>query len=403
MTIFQRSSKIEMATSNPMTKIGRQHEKTWSRLQKRLSDHSFDYARIMPENILSFIKHKATSVNSCLGYLLPTILASISYLLSKAKVTVSTVNHTQSTNLYTIFVGYPGTGKSPAIEHGCIKPIEKVLQDEVKGCLLDRTTSSGLVKHLSNNGTGFIVSPEVSDVLNKLLKSDEETCSGDAMVLCKLFSGERISFHYATEDTREIEANTSFSILGCTQMPNAAKLVAKMDKGQGLLDRFLISVPRAQCPKSNQIEQSIEYLATECIDDLDEVYRMIVQFHTDNAVEYKFDDEAEKAMRNERDAFTADINDAINDGETTPPKSKKLDLLPRMATTLHVLHHTMECALADHELTIPTTISKDTLKKAKLYVDHVENQKYMLCEVRNTSIDFSRYVTKKFCHKLGQL
>ena len=184
----------------------------------------------------------------------------------------------------------------------------------MKGCLLDRTTSSGLVKHLSNNGTGFIVSPEVSDVLNKLLKSDEETCSGDAMVLCKLFSGERISFHYATEDTREIEANTSFCILGCTQMPNAAKLVAKMDKGQGLLDRFLISVPRALCPKSNEIEQSVEYLTTECIDDLDEVYRMIIQFHTDNAVEYKFDEEAEKAMKNERDVFTGDINDAINDG-----------------------------------------------------------------------------------------
>lgn len=59
-----------------------------------------------------------------------------------------------------------------------------------------------------------------------------------------------------------------------------------------------------------------------------------------------------------------------------------------MSATLHVLHHAMECALADHELTIPTTISKDTLEKVKLYVDHVENQKYMLCEVRDTSIDF---------------
>ena len=75
--------------------------------------------------------------------------------------------------------------------------------------------------------------------------------------------------------------------------------VAKMGKGQGLLDRFLISVPCALCPKSNEIEQSIEYLATECIDVLDEVYRMIVQFHTDNAVEYKFNDEGEKAMKNE--------------------------------------------------------------------------------------------------------
>jgi hypothetical protein len=93
------------------------------------------------------------------------------------------------------------------------------------------------------------------------------------MLLCKLFSGERMSFHYATEDTREIDAKNPFSILGCTQLPNAAKLVARMDKGQGLLDRFLISVPLALCPKSHEIEESITYLKTEPIDDLQEVYQ----------------------------------------------------------------------------------------------------------------------------------
>ena len=156
--------------------------------KKRLSDNSFDYTKIMPKNIVSFIKHKATSVNSCIGYFVPTPLATVSYLLAKAKATISTVNHVQPTNLYTIFVGYPGTGKSSAIDHGCIKPIENTLQADVKGCLLDRTTSSGLVKHLSKNVTAFIVSSEVSDVLNKLLKSDEETCSGDTMVLSISFS-----------------------------------------------------------------------------------------------------------------------------------------------------------------------------------------------------------------------
>jgi hypothetical protein len=97
--------------------------------------------------------------------------------------------------MYTIFVGYPGTGKSSVIEHGCLKPMENVLQDNMKGCLLDRTTSSQLVKHLAKNGTGFIVSPELSDGLNKLLKSEEEMCSGDNMLLGKLFLSERMSFH----------------------------------------------------------------------------------------------------------------------------------------------------------------------------------------------------------------
>ena len=84
-------------------------------------------------------------------------------------------------------------------------------------------------------------------------------------------------------------------------------------------------------------------------------------------------------LKNEHDDLSGDINDAINDGETPQPKSKKLDLLPRLAAALHVLVYTMECALAGHEeAEIPITISKDTLEMAKFYLEHVEGQKYML-------------------------
>ena len=103
-------------------------------------------------------------------------------------------------------------------------------------------------------------------------------------------------------------------------MPNAARLVAKMDKGQGLVDRFLISLPYARCAKSSEIQESIEYLATECFDDFEVVYRMIVEFHKYNAINYKFDDDADQVLKNKRDDLSGDINDAINDGETPPPK-----------------------------------------------------------------------------------
>ena len=65
-------------------------------------------------------------------------------------------------------------------------------------------------------------------------------------LLCKLCSGKYASYHFATEITREIEANTAFSILGATLIQNAAMLIYKMDKGHRLLDRFTISVPRAK-------------------------------------------------------------------------------------------------------------------------------------------------------------
>ena len=47
-------------------------------------------------------------------------------------------------------------------------------------------------------------------------------------------------------------AKTPFSILGCTQMQNAAKLIARMDHGHALMDRFLLSVPLALRPTPQQ-------------------------------------------------------------------------------------------------------------------------------------------------------
>ena len=47
---------------------------------------------------------------------------------------------------------------------------------------------------------------------------------------------------------------------------------------------------------------------------------MIVEFHKDNAIHYQFDDDAGQVLKNQRDKFSGDINDAINDGETPPPK-----------------------------------------------------------------------------------
>ena len=62
--------------------------------------------------------------------------------------------------------------------------------NEASDILLDRTISSAFVKQIARTSNTFLVSPELFDVLNKLLKSDEETARGDAMLLCKLFSGE---------------------------------------------------------------------------------------------------------------------------------------------------------------------------------------------------------------------
>lgn len=108
--------------------------------------------------------------------------------------------------------------------------------------------------------------------MNKLLQNDEENASVDVQLLCKLWSDESASYHFASENTREIEANTAFSILGhgATQIQNAEMLIYKMDKGHGLLDRFIISVPRAFKPTPEE-ELSSAHIADIPLKDFDPI------------------------------------------------------------------------------------------------------------------------------------
>ena len=285
-------------------------------------------------------------------------------------------------NIYTIFVGYPGTGKLSAIQHGCLGPLASLLDNELSSFILDRPTSSGLVKHISMKQSTFIVSPEIYDVLNKLLKNDEDNASGDAMLLCKLFSSKACSYTYSTESNRDIPANTPFAILGYTQMPNAAKLIARMDQGQGLIDRFLLAVPNAICSTSDEVENAREYLSTEPEDFLNQVFHYINECQQNQQNAYEFHDEGKQFLKNKKDTFVAEVNEAIQDGSVIPPKSKQMDLVPRVAAALHVFTAVFTNISAGHdEDPIPTVIDLQTLQHAEKYVTYLETQKNLICQV----------------------
>ena len=138
----------------------------------------------------------------------------------------------------------PRTGKSQVLKEGALQPIRDVQTErDLTNTIIEKCTSSALVKTVAEHKKAFIVSLEVFEVLNKLLKSDEDNATGDVQILCELFSRESSSYHYATERTREIPHNVPFSILGCTQVPYTARLLCRMDQGHGLLDRFMSLFP----------------------------------------------------------------------------------------------------------------------------------------------------------------
>ncbi|CAH3184508.1 unnamed protein product, partial [Porites lobata] len=229
-----------------VSKLNKQHEQTWINLQKRLNSVQFPYQKLFPnQDVYQFVKNKAVSVGSCEGYFIPSPLTTTGFILTSNNTQVNITTHKQPLKKFTIFVGYPGTGKSSAIQYAAQDPLENL---DFTDAIISKTTSSGLVKLLANKRKGMILSPEVFDIINKLLKSDEDNATGDVQLLCKLFSGERCSYHFSTEETRVIPPNTPFCLLGSTQLVNAAKLIARMDQGHGLVDRILLATPLAFRP-----------------------------------------------------------------------------------------------------------------------------------------------------------
>ena len=69
--------------------------------------------------------------------------------------------------------------------------------EDLSNFLLDKCTSSGLSKKIASNSK-VLVSTEMFDLLNKLLKSDVNNATRDAQLLCELLSGERVPYSYAT-------------------------------------------------------------------------------------------------------------------------------------------------------------------------------------------------------------
>ncbi|KAJ7323387.1 hypothetical protein OS493_031862 [Desmophyllum pertusum] len=109
-------------------KLNRQNEQTWVNLQKRLNLVQFDYKRLFPTEVHNFVKNKAVSVGSSEGYFIPSLLTTTAFVLASNNIKVDTSTHKQPLNIFTIFVGYPGTGKSSAIQYAAQEPLEFLSQ-----------------------------------------------------------------------------------------------------------------------------------------------------------------------------------------------------------------------------------------------------------------------------------
>ena len=124
--------------------------------------------------------------------MVPCLLTTTAFVTGLNGSTVcSSTDHRTTFNLYSVVVGPPTTGKSQAMKECSMDPVRD--NNDLGDFLLERCTTSALVKCISEQKKGVVVWPEVYNVLNKMLKNEEENGSGEEQMLCELFSGERTS------------------------------------------------------------------------------------------------------------------------------------------------------------------------------------------------------------------
>ena len=84
--------------SNPIVPPSRQNENTWASFHCRVSGIAFNYEELFSDTVLKFLEAKAKSI----GYLLPSLMTVISFLLANSDVQFLNGTHLQLLNLYTM-------------------------------------------------------------------------------------------------------------------------------------------------------------------------------------------------------------------------------------------------------------------------------------------------------------
>ena len=310
------------------------------------------------------------------------LLATTAFVTGLNCTTVSSsTDHRTTLNLYSVVVGPPTTGKSQAMKECAIEPSIAVRDNNDLGnFLLERCTMSALLKCISEQKRGVVVSPEVYDVLNKMMKNEEENGSGVVEMLCELLSGERSSYKYATEKTRNIGENLPFVIIGCTQVPFAARLICRMNQGHGLLDRFVFWFPTCLKPPPDETEAAKGVLNRILLKSFTDVFLEMHLLHLGKK-EYNFTQAARRVIQSIETEFITELNEAVTQGVPSP-KSTRTDLVKRLAVSLHVLTQVVSDLIEGRKPRSPSKeVTLDTVKKSLLLLEYCESQKQIVIEV----------------------
>lgn len=157
-----------------------------------------------------------------------------------------------------------------------------------------------------------------------------------------------------------------------------------MDQGHGLLDRFIFLFPVCLRPLTTETEAAHIWLQSDTV-PLKQVSDIFLAMHdvhcTPSQSSYTFSAEGEEKLKRLKDEFIIEVNDAIKEGNVLL-KSKKINLLQRVAASLHIFNHVTAELLEGRQPTRPPReIALETLRRAQRFVEFAETQKEIVMEV----------------------
>ena len=96
---------------------------------------------------------------------------------------------------------------------------------------------------------------------------------------------------------------------------------------------------------------------------------------------YNFTQGARKVIQSIETEFITELNEAITQGISSP-KSKRTDLVMRLAVSLHVFVQIVSDLVEGRKPRSPSKdVTLDTVKKCLLLLDYCESQKHIVIEV----------------------
>jgi hypothetical protein len=97
--------------------------------------------------------------------------------------------------------------------------------------------------------------------------------------------------------------------------------------------------------------------------------------------DYSFTQAARKVIQSIETELITELNEAITEGIPSP-KSKRTDLVKRLAVSLHVFTHIISDLVEGRKPRSPSKeVTLDTVKKSLLVLDYCESQKQIVIEV----------------------